>query len=117
VNASAIRYYERIGVLPAPERRGGQRRYTSETVRDLGVIAVAKRAGFSLVQARALLATGPDAPAHLQIRDLAQRKLPEVDALIDHAQAVRRWLTAAKGCNCQTVDVCSLFDDDRLKSC
>jgi len=113
INTSAIRYYERVGLLPEPERRSGQRRYTQETVRRLGVIDVAKRAGFTLDDARALLATGDDgAPAHEQIRQLAQRKLPEVDALIQRAEAMRRWLTTASSCNCDTLDVCGLFDDE-----
>lgn len=113
INASAIRYYERVRLLPEPERRSGQRRYTQETVRRLGVIDVAKRAGFTLDDARALLATGDDgAPAHEQIRQLAQRKLPEVDALIQRAEAMRRWLTTASSCNCDTLDVCGLFDDE-----
>jgi len=113
INASAIRYYERVGLLPEPERRSGQRRYTQETVRRLGVIDVAKRAGFTLDDARALLAAGPNgAPAHEQIRQLAQRKLPEVNALIQRAEAMRRWLTTASSCNCDTLDVCGLFDDE-----
>ena len=48
VAASAIRYYEREGLLPEPERIGGQRRYNEDAVRRLEVIGVAKRAGFSL---------------------------------------------------------------------
>jgi len=117
VNSSAIRYYERVGVLPEPERRSGQRRYGEETVRRLGVIDVAKRAGFTLDDARLLLATGGDgAPAHEQVRQLAQRKLPEVEALIARAEAMKRWLTTATSCNCQTLDVCGLFEDgEQLK--
>lgn len=111
VNTSAIRYYERVGLLPEAERRSGQRRYTDETVRRLRVIDIAKRAGFTLDDARTLLATQDDgAPAHEQIRELAQRKLPEVDALIERAEAMKRWLSVASGCNCQTLDVCRLFD-------
>jgi len=114
INTSAIRYYERVGVLPQPERRSGQRRYTDETVRRLAVIDVAKRAGFTLDDARALLATeGGGAPAHEQIRDLAQRKLPEVEALIQRAEAMKRWLTIASGCTCETLDVCGLFEDEQ----
>lgn len=112
VQTSAIRYYERVGVLPQPERRSGQRRYTGETVRQLGVIGVAKRAGFSLDDARALLAAGEDgSPAHTQIRELARRKLPEVKALIARAEAMERWLTTASSCGCDTLDVCRLFDE------
>ena len=112
VNASAIRYYERVGLLPQPRRESGQRRYSDETVRQLGVIEVAKRAGFTLDDARALLATGPDGgAAHEQIRDLASRKLPEVRALIAKAEAMERWLVTATSCGCDTLDVCGLFED------
>lgn len=113
LKTSAIRYYERVGLLPEPERRSGQRRYTGETVRRLGVIDVAKRAGFTLDDARVLLAAGDDgAPAHKQVRQLAQRKLPEVEALINRAEAMKRWLTVASGCNCETLDVCRLFENE-----
>jgi MerR family transcriptional regulator, redox-sensitive transcriptional activator SoxR len=113
LKTSAIRYYESVGVLPEPARESGQRRYTVETVRRLQVIDVAKRAGFSLEEARVLLATRDGGtPAHEQLRDLAERKLPDVDALIARAEAMRDWLTTATGCACQTLDVCALFESD-----
>jgi MerR family redox-sensitive transcriptional activator SoxR len=115
VNASAIRYYESVGVLPEPERESGQRRYGPDALRRLQVIDVAKRAGFTLEEAAVLLATdGRGNPAHAQLRELAARKLPEVEALIERAGAMRDWLDTATGCNCATLDVCALFDDDRL---
>jgi MerR family transcriptional regulator, redox-sensitive transcriptional activator SoxR len=113
LNTSAIRYYESVGVLPEPERVAGQRRYTEETVRRLEVLDVAKRAGFTLDEARLLLADD-DHPAHEQIRALAERKLPEVEALIARANAMRDWLTAATSCTCETLDVCALFDEHSL---
>jgi MerR family redox-sensitive transcriptional activator SoxR len=110
LNVSAIRYYEAQGLLPEAPRLGGQRRYTEETLARLGVIDVAKRAGFSLDDIRTLL-TASDAgkPAHTQLQELARRKLPEVEELIARADAVRRWLTTATGCGCETLDVCALF--------
>ena len=111
VAASAIRYYEREGLLPEPERIGGQRRYSEDAVRRLEVIGVAKRAGFSLDDVRLLLdASDGGEPAHAQIRELAERKLPEVDALIARAEAMREWLTRAQGCTCSSLEVCGLFD-------
>jgi MerR family redox-sensitive transcriptional activator SoxR len=108
--SSAIRYYEKVGLLPEPEREYGQRRYTERDLRRLHVIDVAKRAGFTLDEARVLLAAdGSGSPAHPQLRELAQRKLPEVEALIVQAQAMRDWLTTASGCRCDTLDVCALF--------
>jgi MerR family transcriptional regulator, redox-sensitive transcriptional activator SoxR len=113
LNTSAIRYYEAHGVLPEPARVSGQRRYGPDAVRRLEVLDVAKRAGFSLDEARVLLATGHGGPpAHAQLRELAERKLPEVDELISRAQAVRAWLVTARGCQCDTLDVCELFEAD-----
>lgn len=110
VSASAIRFYERRGLLPEPERVAGQRRYRPTTVKRLGIIAAAKRCGFSLNEISALLASA-DAriPVHEELRRLAARKLPEVDALIDRAQTMRGWLTVASDCTCETLDACALF--------
>ena len=112
VNISAIRFYEREGLLPPPERVGGQRRFAPETVRRLGIIDVAKQAGFSLDEIRTLLtSTDGGAPAHKQLQTLAARKLPEVDALIDRATSMRNWLQAASGCGCESLEKCALFVD------
>ncbi len=109
-SVSAIRFYERKGLLSEPERVWGQRRYTDADVQRLGFIDAAKRAGFSLEEVGALLAsTDRGAPAHEQLRAHAARKLPEVDALIEHAEAMRGWLTAASKCECDTLDSCILF--------
>ena len=113
LNTSAIRYYERNGVLPEPPRVSGQRRYTEATVDRLRVLEVAKRAGFTLDEAKVLLATiDGGTPAHEELQALATRKLPEVNALIARAEAMRDWLTTATGCNCDTFNVCALFAPD-----
>ena len=113
VNVSAIRYYERNGLLPEPERESGQRRYTDATIRRLGTIDVAKRAGFSLAEVRTLLdSVDGGAPAHEQLRTLAERKLPDVEALIQRAQEMRGWLSLATACGCESLEACALFDSD-----
>jgi len=109
-SVSAIRYYERRGLLPEPQRLGGQRRYPGSTVRRLGVIAIAKEAGFSLDEVGVLLtSTDQGAPAGKQLRALAAGKLAEIDALIERATAMRGWLAAADECSCETLDICALF--------
>ena len=111
LNTSAIRYYERVGVLPAPEREGGQRRYGEDAVRRLEVLEVAKQAGFSLDEARVLLQSADaGTPAFEALRDLARRRLPDVEALIERAQAMRSWLLTATDCTCTTLDACALFN-------
>ncbi len=113
LKTSAIRYYERVGVLPEPDREHGHRRYGQETIRRLEVLDVAKRAGFSLDEARLLMEGGEaGSPAFESLRELAARKLPDVEALIARAEEMRSWLLTATDCSCQTLDVCGLFAPD-----
>jgi DNA-binding transcriptional MerR regulator len=116
LKTSAIRYYERVGVLPQPARESGQRRYGPDAIRRLEVLEIAKRAGFSLDETRVLL-QGAEAgtPAFESLRALAARKLPEVEALIARAQAMRDWLLIANDCSCTSLDVCALFDGERAR--
>jgi MerR family redox-sensitive transcriptional activator SoxR len=115
VNTSRIRYYERVGVLPKPERTSGQRRYSEDVLNRLAIVDVAQRAGLSLDEIRDL--TGPDnhgAHAGARIRELAENKLPDIEALIARAQAVKAWLQVARSCDCATVDICRLFTDPAI---
>src|SRR4051794_25499449 len=115
LNTSHIRYYERVGVLPEPERTSGQRRYDEEVLHRLAIIDVAQRAGFTLDEIRDL--TGPSnrgAGAGARIRGLAEQKLPDVEKLLARTEAMKRWLEVATTCDCQAVDVCSLFTDPAL---
>ena len=111
LNTSAIRFYERQGLLPKPARSGGQRRYDEDALRRLQVIDIAKRAGFSLDDARLLLEAGDAGePTDAELRALAERKLADVDALIARAEAMRRWLVKARSCRCSSLELCALFD-------
>jgi MerR family redox-sensitive transcriptional activator SoxR len=104
VNASAIRYYERVGVLPKPDRFGGERRYTSETVGKLQVVELAKRAGFTLDQIKELLKS--DHPRDV-LSAMAARKLPTVRALAERATAMQE--SATEGELDSTSDWCAQF--------
>lgn len=110
--ASAIRYYEEIGVLPRPVRISGQRRYEPGSTRALTVIDVAQRAGLELDEIKTLL----QAPAGRgevteRLRVVAERRLPELRATIERAQLVERWLEAAARCECPDLEACCLFDE------
>ncbi len=110
INTSAIRYYERLGLLPEPEREYGQRRYDTGALRRLEVIDVAKRAGFTLDEIRVLLdAEDAGRPTHQPLAALAERKLGEVEALIARAEGMRAWLEVASACRCVSLDRCALF--------
>jgi MerR family transcriptional regulator, mercuric resistance operon regulatory protein len=74
-----IRYYERIGLLRPPERRGRYRQYDAEGVSSLGFIRRARDLGFTLDQVRALLRlSGEGGIACTEARDLAASHLADV---------------------------------------
>ena len=108
---SAIRYYESIGLLPEPDRVAGRRRYSLETLRTLSVIAACQRAGLSLDEIGELVAVSNGKGVVSDcLRAIAERKLSDVEALIERAQLVKSWLEAAADCRCPTLDECPLFD-------
>jgi DNA-binding transcriptional MerR regulator len=112
---SSIRYYEEIGLLPRPARVSGRRRYDAGTVRTLAVIDTGQRAGLTLDEIKVLLSAAPDDRAAIdRLRDVAERKLPEIAALIERSELVRSWLEYAARCECPNLDECPLFDDSAL---
>jgi MerR family redox-sensitive transcriptional activator SoxR len=112
LNASAVRYYERRGVMPPPERASGQRRYTAGAIARLRTIRAAQQAGLSLTEIEQLLAGAQDGKSAEVLRQLAERRLPDVEALIERAQAIKGWLVLAADCRCASLDVCELFATD-----
>lgn len=110
INTSAIRYYERVGVLPEPAPESGQRRYDDDAIRRLETLQATKQAGFTLEEAQLLLHRREAGdPLHQPLRELATRKLPEVKRLLQRTTALHTWLLAATDCSCETLDACSLF--------
>jgi DNA-binding transcriptional MerR regulator len=86
VSTSALRYYEEVGLLPAPTRVSGQRRYPESAATVVAAIRLHSDAGFTLAEQKALLASADAGP---DWRELAQRKLAELDEQIARAQAAR----------------------------
>jgi len=107
VRASAIRYYESIGLLPEPRRVGGKRRYAANVLDRLGVIQLAQDAGFTLDEVRVLMhGFSTRTPASKRWRKLAQHKLEEIDASIARAQMMKRMLENLMECGCIQLDDC-----------
>jgi MerR family transcriptional regulator, redox-sensitive transcriptional activator SoxR len=107
LRASAIRYYEKIGLLPKTQRIGGQRRFGPEVLNYLAVIDVAKRAGFRMDEIRRLFhGFGRGIPAFHRWQLLAQRKIAEMDELIARAKKMKRLLEKADRCKCFDLEDC-----------
>jgi len=100
---SALRYYERLGLLPAPRRDSGRRRYDDAVLLRLRVIGFARACGFSLSEI-GLLFAGRRYSATL--RRLATHKLREVEHAVARLHDMRALLRSALSCECLTLEQC-----------
>src|ERR1700733_7900676 len=105
---SAIRYYEHIRLLPPAVRSSAQRRYDPSTLHRLAIIQRARQLGFTLGEIQQLFfGFGNTARASERWRKLSERKLVELDNLMDAIKAVRSLLRKmATHCRCETLDQC-----------
>jgi DNA-binding transcriptional MerR regulator len=103
--ASAIRYYEKTGVLPRPKRMSGRRQYDATTLEKLAVVNRAKACGFSLAETRQLFyGFREGAPPSERWRTLARRKIAELDELARQIAATKELLQ--RPCACKDLAEC-----------
>ena len=107
LNASAIRYYERRGLLPAPHRAGGQRRYSADALDRVLLIRFASEMGFTLSEIKVFLNDlRDDAPVGPRWEKLAHRKIQEVQRGIQRARRMKSLLEHLLHCRCVSLEVC-----------
>jgi len=108
LQASAIRYYERIGLLPPAQRVSGQRRYDTTALYRLAIIQWARRLGFTLDEIRQLFFGFRHVTrASQRWQTLSRRKLAELDGLMDGIKTVRHLLKRMmQNCRCDTLEQC-----------
>src|SRR5215813_277903 len=108
IRASAIRYYEQIGLLPPARRMSGQRRYDPTFLYRLAIIQRARQLGFTLSEIRQLFFGFRDVTrASERWRTPSERKLAELEQLMDGIKAVRGVLKKLMTkCRCHTLDQC-----------
>jgi MerR family transcriptional regulator, redox-sensitive transcriptional activator SoxR len=107
VAASAIRYYEREGLIAKPPRRGGRRVYDPSILDQLGLIDLAKRAGFTVAEVKRLLnGFGPRQPPGARWRALTRAKMAELEARIAEAERMRELLRVVMRCRCPSFAAC-----------
>jgi DNA-binding transcriptional MerR regulator len=104
---SAIRYYEKSGLIPAPHRRSRQRRYEPEVLGRIALIQLARDAGFTIRETRTLIAGfAPNTKPSARWRTLAERKLAEIDAQMARARRMRALLKEGFRCGCPALEDC-----------
>jgi MerR family redox-sensitive transcriptional activator SoxR len=114
VSDSALRFYERQGLIAARRTDGNQRRYPSVTLRRVAVIQAGKAAGIPLAEIRAALETLPEgkSPSKRDWERLSRRWQDDLTERIETLSALRTRLTTCIGCGCLSLRTCSLLNPD-----
>ncbi len=98
---SAVRYYDRLGVISAVTRVGGKRRFDGDAVGRLSFVRRAQETGFSLDEIRAIL--DDEAGGW---RDLVDNKLAELAQRRSRLDTMIEMLTEMRECGCEVVATC-----------
>ena len=104
---SALRYYERIGLLRSGKRAGGRRHYPASATERVALVRLYQDAGFTLNEIRQLLAA--DTRSRRGWNRLAERKIDELDARIAEAQQAKNLLEHALNCSHPDLLTCPRF--------
>jgi MerR family transcriptional regulator, redox-sensitive transcriptional activator SoxR len=112
--ASAIRFYERVGLLHAERTDGGQRRFRRDTLRRVAFIRVAQRVGLSLEEIAVALADLPidRAPSKGDWQRMTRGWRERIDERISLLEALRGGLGQCIGCGCLSLRTCALSNPD-----
>jgi MerR family transcriptional regulator, redox-sensitive transcriptional activator SoxR len=114
VAPSALRFYERQGLIAAQRTSGNQRRYESATLRRVALVQAGRAAGIPLTAVRAALETLPinRTPTRRDWERLSRGWRADIDARIETLQALRGRLDTCIGCGCLSIDRCDLLNPD-----
>jgi MerR family transcriptional regulator, redox-sensitive transcriptional activator SoxR len=114
VSQSALRFYERQGLIGARRSDGNQRRYPVVTLRRVALIQAGKAAGIPLDRIGQALATLPvdKQPTKRDWERLSAGWRRELDERIAMLQAIRGRLTTCIGCGCLSLQRCGLLNPD-----
>jgi MerR family redox-sensitive transcriptional activator SoxR len=110
VAPSALRYYERLGLIRAGRSGGNQRRYDRSELRRVAFIRIAAQVGIPLDEVKAALDELPDArtPTKADWARLSAAWQKRLDEQIRLLQGLRDRLTSCIGCGCLSLRTCAL---------
>ena len=107
LNASALRYYEKMGLLAPPHRTGGQRRYPGAALDRVLLIRFAGEMGFTLDEIKLFLdGLRDNAPVGPRWRKLAHRKISEINCNIQRSLRLKLLLEHLLRCRCASLKIC-----------
>jgi len=117
VAQSALRFYEREGLIRSTRTGGNQRRYERHELRRIAFIRIAQQVGVSLDEIRTALAALPEnrTPTKADWARLSARWRRKLEERITLMERLRDQLTGCIGCGCLSLQRCTLINpNDRL---
>jgi MerR family redox-sensitive transcriptional activator SoxR len=113
LRASALRYYEELGLLPTPTRVNGRRVYDAQVIRRIDGLRFAQEAGFTLKEIKALFhGSGVRSTFSARWQSMARKKLLELDLLAARVVRMRQALELGLKCGCVRIEDCTLSPGD-----
>jgi len=114
VAASALRFYEDLGLIAAERTAGNQRRYARHMLRRVSLITVAKRLGIPLADVQATFDDVPldRLPSHADWQRASRRWKRLLEERRRSIERLERELTGCIGCGCLSMKACGLLNPD-----
>lgn len=105
LQSSALRYYEREGLIKPAGRASGRRLYDESVLQRLAVVSLLQEVGFTISEISELFNRRGK---RTRWRALAESKLGEINAHLERVGAARELLSAALDCGCSSLETCDL---------
>lgn len=105
LQSSALRYYEREGLIKPAGRASGRRLYDESVLQRLAVLSLLQEVGFRISEISDLFNRRRKG---VRWRSLAESKLSEIDDHLARVGAARELLTAALNCGCSSLETCDV---------
>ena len=114
LSVSAIRFYERKGLITPDRNDGNQRRYEGSDIRRLSFILIAQQIGLSIEQIKDVMAALPEGrtPTKADWSKISRSFRKTLDARIAMMERMRDRLDGCIGCGCLSLKACNLYNPD-----
>lgn len=114
LSVSAIRFYEKKGLIKPDRNEGNQRRYEGSDIRRLSFILIAQQIGLTIEQIKDVMASLPEGrtPTKADWTRISRKFRTTLDDRIAMMQRMRDNLDGCIGCGCLSLKVCQLYNPD-----
>ena len=114
LSVSAIRFYEKKGLITPDRNAGNQRRYEGSDIRRLSFILIAQQIGLSIEQIKEVMTQLPDGrtPTKTDWSKISRTFRKTLDERISMMERMRERLDGCIGCGCLSLKACQLYNPD-----